>query len=82
MMLNHTPTSQWTEIESRSYLLHDSSMVPPWRDNVLINKYIYLASQGMGWVARKREINGDLVVEKMVWKERIGEWKQPAHSKL
>lgn len=81
-METDTKPSQWTEIASRQYPLDSAAMIPEWRDQMLIGKYMYMAKRNLGWIARKREVKGGFVKETVVWKERPTPWSSKQIASL
>ena len=61
--------SRWTEIARREYNLNDTRQIPRWKNQSEISKHHYMSTIGMGWVAKRREVEGDMVVEKILWRE-------------
>lgn len=63
--------AKWVEIARREYELDSSALLPEWRDQMIISRYTYMAEIGQGWVAKKREVMGGLVIEKILWKDAL-----------
>lgn len=65
--------TEWVEVESRMFQRISSDPIPEWQSRTYIEYLQSRAEKGEGWIATRRRIENNHVIETVVWKEKKDE---------
>ena len=60
----------WKVISTRKYTIDKTYKIPEWDNQGEIDRYLIKAAMKEGFVATRRRLDGNIIVEQIVYRER------------